>query len=47
VIVLPDLGVLGLLPLLVLLPILQPPLHRGVHDRAAGTVVSADTEGVR
>lgn len=24
----------------VLLPILQPPLHRGLHDRAAGTVVT-------
>jgi uncharacterized RDD family membrane protein YckC len=27
--------------LAVYLPILQPPLHRGLHDRAAGTVVVA------
>jgi uncharacterized RDD family membrane protein YckC len=33
-------GVGGLYSLLVLLPVLQPPLHRGLHDRASGTIVT-------
>lgn len=28
--------------IVVLAPIIRPPLHRGIHDRAAGTVVSSD-----
>jgi uncharacterized RDD family membrane protein YckC len=37
----PDLGELGgIWALVVLLPILRPPLHRGVHDIVAGTVVT-------
>jgi uncharacterized RDD family membrane protein YckC len=39
---LPGLGALtGLVPLAVYLPILHGPLHRGLHDRVAGTIVSA------
>ena len=30
-----------LVTLAIYLPILRPPLHRGLHDRAAGTVVQA------
>jgi uncharacterized RDD family membrane protein YckC len=33
-------GVWSLWALVVLLPILRPPLHRGVHDIVAGTVVT-------
>lgn len=28
------------------LPVLVPPLHRGLHDRAAGTIVSADSRPI-
>lgn len=35
--------VLGLMGIVVLIPILQPPLHRGLHDRCAGTVVTLST----
>lgn len=31
----------AIVSVIVLLPILQPPLHRGLHDRAASTVVTA------
>lgn len=28
------------------LPVMVPPLHRGLHDRAAGTIVSADSRPI-
>jgi uncharacterized RDD family membrane protein YckC len=34
-------GIAPLATLAIYLPILRPPLHRGLHDRAAGTVVMA------
>jgi uncharacterized RDD family membrane protein YckC len=34
-------GIAPVVTLLIYLPVLQPPLHRGLHDRAAGTVVVA------
>ena len=33
-------GIAGLIDVVILLPILQGPLHRGLHDRAARTVVT-------
>ncbi len=35
--------VAGLYTIVVLAPVLRPPLHRGLHDLAAGTVVSSLT----
>ena len=34
-------GLGGLVLLVVFLPILKGPLHRGIHDHAAGTIVTA------
>lgn len=34
--------VAGVYVLVVLLPIMAPPLHRGLHDRASGTIVTAN-----
>ena len=34
-------GIAPFVTLAIYVPILQPPLHRGLHDRAAGTVVMA------
>jgi uncharacterized RDD family membrane protein YckC len=31
----------GLYDLIVLAPVLQPPLHLGIHDRLAGSIVTA------
>jgi uncharacterized RDD family membrane protein YckC len=30
----------------VLAPVMLPPLHRGLHDRAAGTIVTADSRPI-
>lgn len=38
-------GLAGVIDLVVLLPILQGPLHRGLHDHAARTVVTAVRRG--
>ena len=41
-VVVPELdGIEILCALVVLAPVLRPPLHRGLHDLAAGTIVSA------
>jgi uncharacterized RDD family membrane protein YckC len=36
-------GVASVWLVVVLVPILMPPLHRGIHDRVAGTIVTAVT----
>lgn len=38
-------GVSALVALIVVLPVLRPPLHRGLHDLVAGTVVTSLERG--